>query len=209
MPANIQTEWSNYQKQLSLLENFTFERHISQCSIKRFEIHGFSDASERAYGANIYIRSIDTSGNIKTRLICARSRVAPLKTISLARLELCRANLLAELYTSVKQIIPQEIHCTMLWTDSTIVLHWLQKPPNVLKTFVANRIANIQEKTDVKTWRHIRSIHNPADLLSRGSTTEQFITSNLWRYGPTWLASDVSVWHRISNIQRIHLSSAN
>lgn len=82
----------------------------------------------------------------------------------------------------------------MLWTDSTIVLHWLQKPPNVLKTFVANRIANIQEKTDVKTWRHIRSIDNPADLLSRGSTTEQFITSNLWRYGPTWLASDESVW---------------
>ncbi|XP_076384154.1 uncharacterized protein LOC143262078 [Megalopta genalis] len=194
LPADIQTEWSNYQAQLRLLKDFAFARHISQHEVKRIEIHGFCDASERAYGANIYLRTISMSGNIAVHLICAKSRVAPLKTISLARLELCGAKLLAELFTNVKQIIRKEIHSTVLWTDSTIVLHWLQRSPNTLKTFVANRVTDIQESTDIKAWRHIRSIDNPADLLSRGCSVKNFMASSLWRYGPSWLKLDETFW---------------
>ncbi|XP_078051974.1 uncharacterized protein LOC144478130, partial [Augochlora pura] len=163
LPADIQTEWLNYQAQLKFLKDFTVPRHISQHEVKQIEMHGFCDA-------------------------------IPLKTVSLARLELCGAKLLAELFTNVKQIIRTEIHSTVLWTDSTIVLHWLQRSPNTLKTFVANRVADIQERTDIKTWRHIRSIDNPADLLSRGPNVKNFMTNSLWRYGPSWLKLDEAFW---------------
>ncbi|XP_078040736.1 uncharacterized protein LOC144471982 [Augochlora pura] len=194
LPADIQTEWLNYQAQLKFLKDFTVPRHISQHEVKQIEMHGFCDASERAYGANIYLRTISMSGDIAVHLIYAKSRVVPLKTVSLARLELCGAKLLAELFTNVKQIIRTEIHSTVLWTDSTIVLHWLQRSPNTLKTFVANRVADIQERTDIKTWRHIRSIDNPADLLSRGPNVKNFMTNSLWRYGPSWLKLDEAFW---------------
>ncbi|XP_076660338.1 uncharacterized protein LOC143363666 [Halictus rubicundus] len=196
LPMAIQTEWSNYQEQLRLLENLRFERHVSQSSIQRLEIHGFCDASERAYGACIYIRSIDSSGTTKVQLLCAKSRVAPLKTISLARLELCGANLLASLYVSVKESLTHQINDTTLWTDSTIVLHWLNKSPNLLKTFVANRVTEIQAKTNIHTWRHIRSSDNPADLLSRGIIPKKFVNSKIWRNGPEWLLESESLWPR-------------
>ncbi|XP_076661131.1 uncharacterized protein LOC143365016 [Halictus rubicundus] len=194
LPMSLQTEWSNYQEELSLLEGLKFERHVSQPSVKRLELHGFCDASERAYGACIYIRSLDVSGNIRVRLLCAKSRVAPLKTISLARLELCGAVLLSSLYDSITRCLNHKIHETILWTDSTIVLHWLHKPPNILKTFVANRVVEIQTKTNILAWRHIRSSDNPADLLSRGTTPRILINSKIWCNGPDWLATDESLW---------------
>ncbi|XP_076660298.1 uncharacterized protein LOC143363618 [Halictus rubicundus] len=123
LPMNVQNEWQNYRNNLKLLEKVKFNRHITQRSVKSIELHGFCDASERAYGACIYIRTINQSGKIKTQLLCAKSRVAPLKTISLARLELCGANLLATLYCSVRESLTHTISKTTFWTDSTIVLH--------------------------------------------------------------------------------------
>ncbi|XP_076643560.1 uncharacterized protein LOC143353837 [Halictus rubicundus] len=82
-------EWCSYQKDLKSLEGITFKRHVAQGSTNTIELHGFCDASEQAYGACFYIRTVNRSGRIKNRLLCAKSRVAPLKTISLARLELC------------------------------------------------------------------------------------------------------------------------
>ncbi|XP_076661053.1 uncharacterized protein LOC143364799 [Halictus rubicundus] len=194
LPMAIQQEWSTYQTQLKSLTTVTFKRHVAQSSVRTIELHGFCDASERAYGASIYIRTIDKSGNIKSSLLCAKSRVAPLKTVSLARLELCGATLLANLYCAVKDAINHTHLKTIFWTDSTIVLHWLLRSPNTLKTFVANRVAEIQNKTNIKAWRHVRSGDNPADLLSRGITARELIKNNFWQFGPEWLAYDESLW---------------
>jgi hypothetical protein len=71
---------------------------ISKENLERLEIYGFSDAREVAYGACIYLRSIDVQGKITTRLLCSKSRVAPLKKLPLPRLELCAAMLLANMY---------------------------------------------------------------------------------------------------------------
>ncbi|XP_076660789.1 uncharacterized protein LOC143364215 [Halictus rubicundus] len=156
LPMNVQNEWQNYRNNLKLLEKVKFNRHITQRSVKSIELHGFCDASERAYGASIYIRTINQSGKIKTQLLCAKSRVAPLKTISLARLELCGANLLATLYCSVRESLTHTISKTTFWTDSTIVLHWLAKSPSTLKTFVANRVAEIQDRvTETRPFTNI------------------------------------------------------
>ncbi|XP_076231248.1 uncharacterized protein LOC143177269 [Calliopsis andreniformis] len=194
LPTNLHTEWTTYEEELQRLNNVTFERHVAQRMGHRVELHGFCDASERAYSACFFVRSIDKRGHIKSSLLCAKSRVAPLKTVSLARLELCGATLLTSLYVSVREALNCNIDRVCLWTDSTIVLNWLQRPPGTLKTFVANRVAEIQTKTEVSIWRHIRSNDNPADLSSRGITASRFLTNKLWYCGPNWLTSVESDW---------------
>ncbi|CAK9831432.1 hypothetical protein ANTRET_LOCUS8425 [Anthophora retusa] len=194
LPASLHTDWTTFVQQLLHLDNVGFKRNTTQRGTRRIELHGFCDASERAYGACIYIRTIGRFGRVETNLLCAKSRVAPLKTVTLARLELCGAALLASLYATVREAITCDIDHVFLWTDSTIVLNWISKQPCLLKTFVANRVAEIQEKTEKTTWRHVRTQDNPADLLSRGQLPTQFKTNALWRHGPKWLSNNASNW---------------
>ncbi|XP_076284778.1 uncharacterized protein LOC143211196 [Lasioglossum baleicum] len=194
VPANIHTEWTNFANDLQLLNNFEFNRFVRTKGARQTEIHGFCDASERAYGACLYIRTTDHFGGIHTHLFCAKSRVAPLSQITLARLELCGAALLATLSQTVRSALTHNIDKSVFWTDSTIVLSWLRKQPSTLKTFVANRVAKIQRKTEIQSWRYVRSADNPADLISRGMTTAEFNNNRLWRYGPEWLAQEQAKW---------------
>ncbi|XP_043259051.1 uncharacterized protein LOC122401156 [Colletes gigas] len=194
LPASIHTEWTTYVKELPLLNRTSFERHVCQRAMHAVELHGFCDASERAYGACLYVRSIDELGHIKTKLLCAKSRVAPLKVVSLARLELCGAVLLASLVSTIHEINAFNFDSVRLWTDSTVVLSWLRKEPCTLKTFVANRVSEIQQKTDIAVWHHVQSGDNPADLISRGQSSAEFLNDSLWRHGPAWLANNVADW---------------
>ncbi|XP_017795384.1 PREDICTED: uncharacterized protein LOC108576832 [Habropoda laboriosa] len=194
LPMDIHTEWSQYYKQLPLLNNIIFQRKTVIRLPARIEMHGFCDASERAYGACLYIRTIDECGRIQVQLLAAKSKVAPLKTQSIPRLELCGALLLTSLIATAKTAWNIPTHRTILWTDSTIVLHWLQVSPHTLKTFVANRVSEIQSRTDIEDWRHVLTSDNPEDLISRGQHPVEFLQPSLWQYGPTWLSKEEALW---------------
>jgi hypothetical protein len=150
-----------------------------------FELHGFCDASERAYGACIYIRSLNTATPHQTRLHCAKSRMAPLKTITLARLDLCGALLLSKLIASLRQSLNLPIAKTYCWTDSQILLSWLAAEPATWKTFVANRVSEIQVLTKNCVWSYVNTKDNPADVISRGCSPSELIDSPLWWHGPS------------------------
>jgi len=131
------------------------------------QLHRFCDASNIGYDACLYVRSNRKKGTV-ANLLCVKSRVAPLKTATIPRLELC-ALLLTQLYREVNNILNINPSKTTSWCDSTIVLQWLKTSPHMLKTFVANRVVEIQEHTTRSTeWRHVRSENNPADALSMG-----------------------------------------
>ncbi|XP_026465156.1 uncharacterized protein LOC113367788 [Ctenocephalides felis] len=126
--------------------------------------------------------------NIKiNQIVKARSRVAPLKNITLPRLELCAAQLLANLAQITKRALNIAFDKEFYWSDSTITLSWIRSPSYKWKTFVANRVSDIQTKTDANNWLHVRSEDNPADLISRGCYTHDLLNSSLWWAGPSWL----------------------
>ncbi|XP_033314642.1 uncharacterized protein LOC117213402 [Bombus bifarius] len=80
------------------------------------------------------------------------------------------------------------------WTDSTIVLHWIRSSSHTLKTFVANRVAEIQTKTNTSDWRHVPTDDNPADLISRGKTPKEFLCPSIWKNDPRWLLQSENYW---------------
>lgn len=205
VPSNLHTAWFNFYSQLDQIHSIRIPRHVILPDALTIQLHGFCDSSERAYGAALYIRSQSSIGTTQVSLLCAKSRVAPLKAISLPRLELCGALLLAQLIHKIKTVLSIQIDDTYLWTDSTIVLAWLSREPNTWHTFVCNRVSEIQQLTRVNEWHHIASPNNPADIISRGIKPRDLIDSILWWNGPSFLKLGPHHWpagSHISNFTR-------
>ncbi|XP_066595392.1 uncharacterized protein [Prorops nasuta] len=166
VPPYIYSAWQIFIDKLPGIEDLRVPKCIFIQACIYWSLHGFCDSSEVVYGACFYVCS-HNSQERTNRLVCSKTRVAPIKCLSLPRLELCGALLLAELMHKVKLSLNIPSCEEFYWTDSEIVLAWLGKPANTWKTFVTNRIARIQELTHVESWHHVPSKENPADLLSR------------------------------------------
>ncbi|KAJ8981434.1 hypothetical protein NQ317_015636, partial [Molorchus minor] len=180
---------------LPLLNELTIPRHIGILHANNFELHAFADASQIAYGACVYIRYNLPDNSYETRLLCAKSRVAPLKTISLPRLELCGALLLAQLVEKVRTSSTINFSHSYYWSDSKITLCWIRGPPSKWKTFIGNRVSEIQQLTNIEDWHHVSSNNNCADLISRGVNSRQLLQSKLWWHGPSFLEGHNSSWN--------------
>lgn len=95
--------------------------------------------------------------------------------------------LLATLANKVLNNLNLNINKKYFWTDSTIVISWLQSESSRWKTLVANRVSEIQSLTNVSEWYHVKGAENPADLVSRGVTAQKLIESQIWWQGPIFL----------------------
>ena len=154
---------------LPIITNFSIPRRmtLNDHPVIFRALHGFSDASSMAYGAAVYLRIMHENMTTSVSLITSKARVLPVKAITIPR---------AELTAKLLHISQAQIFA---WTDSTIVLCWLQKPSSSLKTFVANRVSSIQELLPSSKWRHVPTNQNPADLLSRGMHANQLVWNSL------------------------------
>lgn len=190
LPAGVKEKWRLFQEQLPAVEEITVPRWIHYKKNQKIELHGFCDASEKAYGAVIYIKSINTEEEeeVTVRLLTAKSRVAPVKMKkTLPKLELCAAALLAKMVKKVLAVMEMEDVTVYTWTDSMITLAWIKASPDKWKNFVANRVAEIQQQIGNQCWHHVKSEDNPADLVSRGLDPSKLQTHSLWWNGPAWL----------------------
>lgn len=199
-PADILQDWLTYRKQLTCLVDFRIPRWLyTNSDDKVVELHGFSDASNVAYAAVVYLRIINASGEIHVALVAAKTRVAPVKQVCIPRLELCGAVLLTKLLKEVAEVMEIPKHHVRAWTDSTIVLAWLNKHPSNWKTFVGNRVSEIQTTMDPSQWSHVSTKENPADCASRGIQPVELQEHELWKFGPTFLYSEVIDYSKLKD----------
>ncbi|GFW93397.1 uncharacterized protein TNCV_2605141 [Trichonephila clavipes] len=187
LPNAIAPEWLNFVSSLKAIEELNTDRYILTDSYVKLMLLGYADASESAYGAVVYMHSVKEDGTITTKLISRKSRVAPIKVISIPRLELSACLLLAQLVEKVRLSLQVHLAKVILHTDSTIAIAWINSPANQLKTFVGNRVSKIQTLTENFEWKHIPSAQNPAYIISRGVNPEELSSLTLWWNGPQHL----------------------
>lgn len=206
LTPDLKEEWVTYLDRFTHIENIQFPRWlgVSNDTIKR-ELHGFSDASCAAYAGVVYLRVLRNGGNINVYLVLAKSKVAPVKQVSLPRLELCGALLVAKMINHVKTVLKIPDNDIYTWTDSTIVLAWLRKIPNTWTTFVANRTSEILTLTNSNQWHHVSSANNPADLASRGCYPYDLQQSKLWWNGPQFLYKAHEIEYSLFEISQTDL----
>ncbi|GFX18936.1 integrase catalytic domain-containing protein [Trichonephila clavipes] len=113
----------------------------------------------------VYCKSKNLKSETLVRLITSKSRVAPIKSLTIPRLELCAARILAKLVKRVVAALQLETAELYLW------------------------VAKIQELYPNQLWRHVPSDQNPADLVSRGVDPDKLLQQNLWFNGPTFLSA--------------------
>ena len=160
----------------------------------KVQLHGFADASKRAYCAMIFI-VVKTSMHTYVRLLSAKTRVAPLKLLTIPRLELMSARILANLMNTVLEALGQQVKIEQVkyWLDSKTALFWIQNHGE-WKQFVRHRVDEILNRTRKEDWGHVPGVENPADLGSRGVSANHLKNSRLWWEGPNWLKEHESKW---------------
>ena len=114
--------------------------------------------------------------------------------LTIPRLELCGAHLLAGLLHHVKDVLGIPSDSVFAWTDSMVILGWLVGNPRRFKTFVGNWISEIMELVPPHHWRHVSGLDNPADSASRGLFPSELLNHTLWWHGPAWLCKSRTEW---------------
>lgn len=203
LSQELKEEWKKIKSTLARCAKIRVPRWIGFTEEKQHvSLHGFCDASAQMYAAACYLRTVHTDKTVQVQLITAKTRVAPLKSLTIPRLELCSALLLANLLNTTNQElgIPNLEICA--WTDSAVTLAWISTPPYKLKTFVSSRVFQIQEKMPAEKWRYIKTTENPADYATRAGI--DLLVLNRWWTGPPFLLTEPDTWpktpeHMVSN----------
>lgn len=159
--------------------------------------HGFCDASSSAYAAVIYCRKISSEGLVTSNIVLSKTKVAPISMVSIPRLELCAAYLLAQLFEYIIPVLQINMKNVNCWSDSKTALAWLSSHPSKWKTFVSHRTGYILETLPDVEWRYVPSKLNPADCASRGVRSSYLIENEMWFHGPPFLLQSPDEWPKI------------
>ena len=201
--------WKKWLMDLPKLDSFKIPRCVKPAGFKSVsnQLHHFSDASEKGYGAVTYMRQIDEFGQVHCVLLMSKSRVTPLKTVSIPRLELSAAVLATRLDQMLKQELEIDLESSIFWTDSTSVIKYIENAERRFQTFVANRVSKIRDVSTPEQWNYVNTAQNPADYVSRGLSADKLLES-CWLTGPEFLWKPQEFWpKRPPNIT--HMSSSD
>ena len=195
-PVN-QHRWLKWLNDLPKLEQFEIKRclvpeefgKIIQC-----QLHHFADASQEAYGSVSYLRLVSAERRIHCAFLIGKSRLAPVKQMTIPRLELSAAVMSVRMDRMLCREMRMDIQESSFWTDSMIVLQYIKNCTKRFQTFVANRISVIHDGSSPVQWRHVSSDVNPADDASRGLGAQEMITRERWKRGPEFLWQEEEAW---------------
>ena len=194
IPQQQAEAWASWIRDLQGMSDVRFSRRVQDGDgeVTR-ELHHFSDASEIAYGVASYLRVERPDGVVSSQLVMAKSRLAPLKPLTIPRLELCAATLATRQDAMLRRELDVEIASSHFWTDSTLVLQYVRSEDRRFHTYMSNRVTEIRGQTELGNWHHVPTKDNPADDASRGLSASGLMSSR-WQRGPAFLSQPPSVW---------------
>ena len=184
-PEIMNKRWRHWRDVLPDLEKVSIPRcyHRREFgTMERRELHVFSDASKESIGTAVYLREVDGGGEISVSLLYGRSKIAPVHSTSIPRLELCSA----VLATQAARMIRKELDVEVYYSESKVVLGYIQNESRRFYVYVANRVQTIRNSTDPHQWRYIDTANNPADLATRCMSPDKLMES-CWLLGPEFL----------------------
>ena len=188
LPDNVSKKFLEWAAELPNLSEITIPRCYFRGTMRIVELHVFGDSSQDVFAAVAFLRArVSRNERTETQLafVFGKARVAPMKALTIPKLELQAALLTARLKDEVQQALTVPVERTFMWTDSTTVLQWLHsidKKP----VFVANRVAEVLELTTVDEWNYVPTADNPADAGTRGLPAKSLFDSS-WLKGPKFL----------------------
>ncbi|KAG1936405.1 hypothetical protein F2P79_018737 [Pimephales promelas] len=190
-------EWRGWLKELWQLEKFEVDRCLKPMDFGEVisaQLHHFADACESGYGTVTYLLLNNIERKVHCTFIMGKARVAPLKTITIPRMELTAAMVAGRMDELWRKELKMELQDSIFWTDSTSVLKYISNETSRFRTFVANRVSKILSVSSPSQWRYVNTTNNPADLASRGVKVTSLLRDNIWVSGPQFLVGPEEGW---------------
>ena len=195
LPPEVCRKWIQYFTEMFDIEKLAFNRCVRPNTAQgNPALILFSDASEEAYGGCSYLRWEHEDNSFSSTLLCAKGRVAPVKRVTIVRLELCAAVIAKRLYVFVKKHCRFEFAKVIFIIDSKIVQAMIQKDSYGFKTYASVRIGEIQSATEKQNWAWTESSENIADWTTRMRSPKELDQDSEWQRGPKWLARPEIEW---------------
>ena len=196
---DLQEEWIRWTEELHLLEQIQIPRCVkhgfNNSNSLKYQLHIFSDGSSVGYGVIAFLRVEDTeNGRVRCSFLMAKSRLAPVRAITIPRMELQAAVTAVRIQQMLQDELTLNIEKTTFWCDSTVVLKCIRNENKRFAVFVANRIGEIRNATEVSQWRYVNTELNPADEASKGMHAATFVRNERWFNGPAFLRQEESSW---------------
>ena len=189
IPENLHPRWRQWLEHVKHLKSVAINRCWKPTDFGEVVVAEIHIASTMGYGQCSYLRLIDSSQKVYCSLIMVKSRVTPIKLITIPRLEITAALISVKVsYMLLEELdIPNAVE--WFWTDSNVVLGYIGNDSRCFHAFVANRVQQIRDHTEPYQWNYIRSAENPADIASRGATSKELMNNRMWFNGPGFLWS--------------------
>lgn len=196
IPEALQMKWKLWLNELQKIKDFEIPRRYfsSIDDDGNIQLHIFGDASEKGYSSAAYLRHSSECGKIQISFLSGKAKVAPLKHMTVPRLELQAAVLSSRLASSILNDLSLKIHQIYFWTDSMVVLSWIKSTNKRYKMFVGNRIGEISETTNASDWNWVSTNDNPSDAATRDAVAIDDIKENKWYKGPEFLLKTQEFW---------------
>ena len=188
-----EAEFLRWKEQLPIVAETSIGRRYFNRERDKTELHVFADASEDTMCAVAYLRSRPKEYSADLAFVIGKCRVAPMRHLSIPRLKLQAAVMAVRLKEQIVKEHEMKIQCCRFWSDTTTVLQWIHSSHRKQQVFVANRVAEILDTTDVSQWRHVSGINHPADIGTRAINIDELRRSE-WFIRPAWLKRPKSEW---------------
>ena len=192
-------EFLRWKEQIPIVAETSIDRRYFNKERDKAELHVFADASEDTMCAVAYLRSQPKEYSADLAFVIGKYRAAPMRHLSTPRLELQAPAMAVRLKEQIVKEHEMKINSCSFWSDSTTVLQWIHSFHRKQQVFVANRVVEIIDTTDVSQWKHVSGINNPADIGSRAINIEELKGSE-WLTGPAWLKRPQNEWPEQVNL---------